>query len=86
MGLNFAYGQALAKAEAIALLRTAFESGLRFFDTDRSGCGQSGARQAHSCRDRIGRNVSAETSSRATAGVSTGPARNPMVECTLARG
>jgi len=33
MGLNFAYGQAMAKADAIALVRAAFESGVTFFDT-----------------------------------------------------
>jgi aryl-alcohol dehydrogenase-like predicted oxidoreductase len=33
MGLNFAYGKGLGKAEAISLLRVAFESGVTFFDT-----------------------------------------------------
>ena len=33
MGLNFAYGPALGKKEAIALIRAAFESGVNFFDT-----------------------------------------------------
>jgi aryl-alcohol dehydrogenase-like predicted oxidoreductase len=33
MGLNFAYGQAMEKAEAIALLRKAYELGVTFFDT-----------------------------------------------------
>jgi aryl-alcohol dehydrogenase-like predicted oxidoreductase len=33
MGLNFAYGHALAKADAIALIRAAFESGVTLFDT-----------------------------------------------------
>jgi aryl-alcohol dehydrogenase-like predicted oxidoreductase len=33
MGLNFAYGEALAKQDAIALLRQAYESGVTFFDT-----------------------------------------------------
>ncbi len=33
MGLNFAYGQAMKKADAIALLRKAHELGVTFFDT-----------------------------------------------------
>jgi aryl-alcohol dehydrogenase-like predicted oxidoreductase len=33
MGLNFAYGQAMARADAIAVVRAAFESGVTFFDT-----------------------------------------------------
>jgi aryl-alcohol dehydrogenase-like predicted oxidoreductase len=33
MGLNFAYGPALDKQSAIALIRTAFETGVSFFDT-----------------------------------------------------
>jgi aryl-alcohol dehydrogenase-like predicted oxidoreductase len=33
MGLNFAYGKALPKAEAISLLRAAVDSGVTFFDT-----------------------------------------------------
>ena len=33
MGLNFAYGQAMEKADAIALLRKAYELGVTFFDT-----------------------------------------------------
>src|SRR5450755_3983014 len=33
MGLNFAYGKALEKSVAISLLRSAFESGVTFFDT-----------------------------------------------------
>ncbi|MDP4289843.1 MAG: aldo/keto reductase [Bacteroidota bacterium] len=33
MGLNFSYGQALGKKEAIALIRAAFEKGITFFDT-----------------------------------------------------
>ena len=33
MGLSFAYGPAMEKQAAIALLRTAFESGVTFFDT-----------------------------------------------------
>lgn len=33
MGLNFAYGTALPRTEAIALLRSAFEQGVTFFDT-----------------------------------------------------
>src|SRR5271157_781634 len=33
MGLNFAYGQAMEKADAIALLRKAHELGVTFFDT-----------------------------------------------------
>ena len=33
MGLNFAYGQAMDKAGAIALLRKAYELGVTFFDT-----------------------------------------------------
>jgi aryl-alcohol dehydrogenase-like predicted oxidoreductase len=33
MGLSFAYGPALPRAEAIALIRAAFESGVTFFDT-----------------------------------------------------
>jgi aryl-alcohol dehydrogenase-like predicted oxidoreductase len=33
MGLNFAYGRAMAKADAIALIRAAFESGVTLFDT-----------------------------------------------------
>ena len=33
MGLNFAYGTALAKQDAIAVIRTAFEQGVTFFDT-----------------------------------------------------
>jgi len=33
MGLNFAYGPALEKQSAIALIRTAFEAGVTFFDT-----------------------------------------------------
>jgi aryl-alcohol dehydrogenase-like predicted oxidoreductase len=33
MGLSFAYGPATEKTEAIKLLRTAFESGITFFDT-----------------------------------------------------
>ncbi|MET0592143.1 MAG: aldo/keto reductase [Polyangiaceae bacterium] len=33
MGLNFAYGQALEKTQAISLIRAAFERGVTFFDT-----------------------------------------------------
>jgi aryl-alcohol dehydrogenase-like predicted oxidoreductase len=33
MGLNFSYGHSLAKKEAIALIRNAFERGITFFDT-----------------------------------------------------
>lgn len=33
MGLNFAYGPAIERGEAISLIRTAFESGVTFFDT-----------------------------------------------------
>jgi len=33
MGLNFAYGAALDKASAIALIRAAFDRGVTFFDT-----------------------------------------------------
>ena len=33
MGLNFAYGRPLEKSAAMSLLRTAFESGVTFFDT-----------------------------------------------------
>jgi aryl-alcohol dehydrogenase-like predicted oxidoreductase len=33
MGLNYAYGPALGKKEAISLIRDAFESGVNFFDT-----------------------------------------------------
>jgi aryl-alcohol dehydrogenase-like predicted oxidoreductase len=33
MGLNFAYGTAMAKKDAIALLRSAFDNGVTFFDT-----------------------------------------------------
>jgi len=33
MGLNFSYGQALVKKEAIALIRAAVEKGITFFDT-----------------------------------------------------
>lgn len=33
MGLNFAYGPALGKPQALALIRDAFESGVTFFDT-----------------------------------------------------
>ena len=33
MGLNFAYGQSMEKADAIALLRKAHELGVTFFDT-----------------------------------------------------
>jgi aryl-alcohol dehydrogenase-like predicted oxidoreductase len=33
MGLNFAYGRALERADAISLIRIAFESGVTFFDT-----------------------------------------------------
>src|SRR5271166_5783684 len=33
MGLNFAYGQAMERPAAIALLRETFESGVTFFDT-----------------------------------------------------
>jgi aryl-alcohol dehydrogenase-like predicted oxidoreductase len=33
MGLNFAYGPALEKQSAIALIRAAFETGVTFFDT-----------------------------------------------------
>jgi aryl-alcohol dehydrogenase-like predicted oxidoreductase len=33
MGLNFAYGPALNKQSAIALIRAAFEAGVTFFDT-----------------------------------------------------
>ena len=33
MGLNFAYGQPMAKADAIALLRQAYDRGVTFFDT-----------------------------------------------------
>ena len=33
MGLNFAYGRALEKQSSIALIRTAFETGVTFFDT-----------------------------------------------------
>ncbi len=32
MGLNFAYGQPMEKADAIALLREAYELGVTFFD------------------------------------------------------
>ena len=33
MGLNFGYGPALGKDEAIALIRAAVERGVTFFDT-----------------------------------------------------
>jgi aryl-alcohol dehydrogenase-like predicted oxidoreductase len=33
MGLNYAYGPALGKKEAISLIREAFASGVNFFDT-----------------------------------------------------
>src|SRR5436309_1851969 len=33
MGLNFGYGPALSKEESIALVRTAVERGVTFFDT-----------------------------------------------------
>jgi aryl-alcohol dehydrogenase-like predicted oxidoreductase len=33
MGLNFAYGPAIDKSSAIALIRAAFEAGVTFFDT-----------------------------------------------------
>jgi aryl-alcohol dehydrogenase-like predicted oxidoreductase len=33
MGLNFAYGRALEKSAAIAMIRAAFERGVTFFDT-----------------------------------------------------
>ena len=33
MGLSFAYGPALEKQAAIALIRRAFENGVTFFDT-----------------------------------------------------
>ncbi len=33
MGLNFAYGQAMEKPDAIVLLRKAYELGVTFFDT-----------------------------------------------------
>jgi len=33
MGLNYAYGPALGKKEAISLIRDAYESGVNFFDT-----------------------------------------------------
>ena len=33
MGLNFAYGKAMEKKEAIALIRQTFEAGVTFFDT-----------------------------------------------------
>src|ERR1700722_14683607 len=33
MGLSFAYGPALERSKAIALLRDAFECGVTFFDT-----------------------------------------------------
>jgi len=33
MGLNFAYGPAMDKDHAIALIRAAFEAGVTFFDT-----------------------------------------------------
>ena len=33
MGLNFAYGEAMEKADAISLLRKAYELGVTFFDT-----------------------------------------------------
>src|SRR6202142_3189535 len=33
MGLNFAYGPAMDKSNAIALIRAAFEAGVTFFDT-----------------------------------------------------
>jgi aryl-alcohol dehydrogenase-like predicted oxidoreductase len=33
MGLNFAYGPALGRQEAISLIREAFQSGVTFFDT-----------------------------------------------------
>jgi aryl-alcohol dehydrogenase-like predicted oxidoreductase len=33
MGLNYAYGPALGKKEAISLIRDAFENGVNFFDT-----------------------------------------------------
>jgi aryl-alcohol dehydrogenase-like predicted oxidoreductase len=33
MGLNFAYGPAMDKGNAIALIRSAFEAGVTFFDT-----------------------------------------------------
>src|SRR5260370_7747522 len=33
MGLKFAYGEAMDKAGAVALIRAAFENGVTFFDT-----------------------------------------------------
>src|SRR4051812_30443323 len=33
MGLNFGYGTALSKADAIAMVRAAYERGATFFDT-----------------------------------------------------
>lgn len=33
MGINFGYGQAMEKADAIALIRQAYEKGVTFFDT-----------------------------------------------------
>ena len=33
MGLNFAYGPGVGKRSAIALIRTAFDRGVTFFDT-----------------------------------------------------
>ncbi|MGH9609591.1 MAG: aldo/keto reductase, partial [Bryobacteraceae bacterium] len=33
MGLSFGYGPATEKQQAIALIRTAFERGVTFFDT-----------------------------------------------------
>jgi aryl-alcohol dehydrogenase-like predicted oxidoreductase len=33
MGLNFAYGPAMDKSNAIALIRAAIEAGVTFFDT-----------------------------------------------------
>jgi aryl-alcohol dehydrogenase-like predicted oxidoreductase len=33
MGLNFAYGPAMDKSSAVALIRAAFEAGVTFFDT-----------------------------------------------------
>jgi len=33
MGLSFGYGKATDKAEAIALIRAAYEKGITFFDT-----------------------------------------------------
>src|SRR5580692_7934579 len=33
MGLNFAYGPAMDKSSAVALIRAAFDAGVTFFDT-----------------------------------------------------